>query len=163
MIIADESVMWVEARITPIQVGLINIGNTAQIKMDKLTMSAKVSQIHHALDETTRTLAVRMEVKNLDDMLHPGMFVNTRIQTNAITNAFTLPEAAVLRSPDGDWQIFVEQDEPGEFKAMEIELLRVDKGRAIINGIKAGIRVVTQGAFFVQSEMAKSGFDIHNH
>ena len=163
MVVSDESVMWVEARITPLQAGLINIGNSAQIKINKMTLPAKVSQIHHALDETTRTLAVRIEVNNPGDTLHPGMFVSADIQTNSSTNALSLPEAAVLRAPDGDWQVFVEQDEQGEFKAVEIELLRVDKGRAIIEGIKAGSRVVSHGAFFVRSELAKGGFDIHNH
>jgi len=163
MVISDESVMWVEARITPDQAGLVKVGNTAQIKTGKKILSAKISQIHHALDETTRTLAVRMEINNPDDFLHPGMFVNAIIQTSDKTIAFVLPEAAVLRSPDGDWQVFVEQDEPGEFKAVEVELLRVSNGMAIIDGLKNGMRVVTKGAFFVQSELAKSGFEIHDH
>jgi len=163
MVVSDESIMWVEARITPMQAGLINIGNSVQIKINKITLPAKVSQIHHALDETTRTLSVRIEVSNPDDTLHPGMFVNAEILTSNNTRALYLPEAAVLRSPDGDWQIFVELDEPGKFKAVEVKLIRINKGQAIIEGIKAGTRVVTHGAFFLQSELAKGGFDIHNH
>jgi hypothetical protein len=33
----------------------------------------------------------------------------------------------------------------------------------VVEGLKPGMRLVTQGAFFLQSEMAKSGFAIHNH
>ncbi len=163
MIIADESVMWVEARITPNEAGLLQVGNAAQVKTDTVSQPAIVSQIDHALDETTRTLAVRLEVNNPEDKLHPGMFVTTHIQTSNQTDALVVPEEAVLRSPDGDWQVMVEQDERGEFKAMEVELERVVEGQAIITGINPGGRVVTQGAFFVQSELAKSGFEIHNH
>jgi cobalt-zinc-cadmium efflux system membrane fusion protein len=163
MIVADEDVMWVEARITPNEAGLLQVGNAAQVKMDTASLPATVSQIDHALDETTRTLAVRLEVNNPEDKLHPGMFVTAYIQTSNQTNALVVPEAAVLRSPDGDWQVMVEQDEAGEFKAVEVELERVVEGRAIIAGIKPGSRVVTEGAFFVQSELAKSGFEIHNH
>ena len=163
MIIADESVMWVEAHITPNEAGLIQIGNTAQINIDNTTLPAMVSQVDHALDETTRTLAVRLEVNNPEDKLHPGMFVTAHIQTSNQTNVMVVPEAAVLRSPDGDWLVLVELDEPGEFKAVEVELKRVVEGQAIIAGINPGSRVVTQGAFFVQSELAKSGFEIHNH
>ena len=122
-----------------------------------------VSQVDHALDETTRTLAVRLEVNNPEDKLHPGMFVTAHIQTSNQTNVMVVPEAAVLRSPDGDWLVLVELDEPGEFKAVEVELKRVVEGQAVITGINPGSRVVTQGAFFVQSELAKSGFEIHNH
>lgn len=163
MIIADESVMWVEARITPDQVEKIRVGNQAQVLVGKRSLPARVSQIHHALDEVTRTLAVRLSVDNPDDILHPGMFVKARITSSDQEQGMVLPEAAVLRSPDGDWQVLVEQDEAGEFKAVEIELQRVIDGQAVIAGIEAGTRVVSQGAFFVQSELAKSGFDIHNH
>ena len=163
MVIADESVMWVEARVRPDDAGQISPGTPADISIGDVLIPAKVSQIHHTLDETTRTLAVRLEVENIDDHLHPGMFVNARIQTNNKKQALSVPEAAVLRSPDGDWQVLVEQDEPGEFKAVEVELDYVSDGKAIISGIESGTPVVTQGAFFVQSELAKSGFEIHDH
>ena len=163
MVVADESVMWVEARIAPNDATSVHPGNSAMVILGKHQLKAKVSQINHALDESTRTLAVRLEVKNPDDLLHPGMFVNCRIQSNQNHQALVLPEAAVLRSPDGDWQIMVEQDEAGEFKPVEVELLQIIDGQAVIDGIVPGTRVVTQGAFFVQSELAKSGFEIHNH
>jgi len=163
MVIADESVMWVEARVRPADAARISSGNPATIKIGNKIFQAKVSQIHHTLDETTRTLAVRLDVENVDDKLHPGMFVNVRIQTNTVIQALSVPESAVLRSPDGDWQVLVQQDEPGEFKAVEVEVKYVSDGKAVIDGIKPGTSVVTQGAFFVQSELAKSGFEVHNH
>jgi len=163
MVIADESVMWVEARVRPEDAGQIRTGNAATIYMNDIAMPATVSQIYHTLDETTRTLAVRLEVENIDDHLHPGMFVNARIQTDNKQQALSVPEAAVLRSPDGDWQVLVAQNEPGEFKAVEVELEYVSDGKAVITGLEAGTSVVTEGAFFVQSELAKSGFEIHDH
>ncbi len=163
MLIADESTMWVEARVTPETARKIEIGSSAEIMTDNLRLSAKVIQLHHTLDETTRTSAVRLEVDNKDDQLHAGMFVSTLIATNNKTKALQLPEAAVLRSSDGDWQIFVEQDEAGEFKGVEVEVKQFSNGIAIIEGVKPGTRVVTDGAFFVQSELAKGGFEIHNH
>lgn len=163
MVIADESVMWVEARISPEVAGHISIGSPAEVLLGKRRLPARVSQIHHALDETTRTLAIRLEVANENDLLHPGMFVTTHIQSQEQSDALVVPEEAVLRSQDGDWQIFIQGDEPGEFRAVEVELLRVDDGQAVISGIKPDTPVVIRGAFFVQSELAKSGFEVHNH
>lgn len=162
MVIADESVMWAEARVRPDDAGRISAGNPATIYVNDIAMPAIVSQIHHSLDETTRTLAVRLDVENINDHLHPGMFVNSRIQTNNEKQALSVPEAALLRSPDGDWQVLV-QINSREFKAIEVELEYVSDGKAIISGIKPGTPVVTEGAFFVQSELAKSGFEIHDH
>ena len=63
---------------------------------------------------------------------------------------------------DGDWQLFIET-KPGEFEPKEVEVLRRSAGLAEIEGLEPGTRVVTQGAFFLQSELAKAGFDVLNH
>ena len=160
--IRDETSLWVEARLTPEDAHQISEYAKATIQAGKMTLQGIVTQIHHTLDESTRTLAVRIKISNIDDKLHPGLFVDARIETNNSEVAMNIPVNAVLRSPDGDWQIFVEE-EPGHFKPEEIEVISTVGDRVIINGIKPGTRVVTQGAFFVQSELAKSGFDIHNH
>jgi multidrug efflux pump subunit AcrA (membrane-fusion protein) len=121
-----------------------------------------VTQVHHALDEDTRTLAVRIEVPNPDDRLHPGLFVEALIEGMTSERVLAVPNDAVLRSPDGDWQVFVEH-ESGEYEPHEVEVIRTTPEFTVIDGLEPGYRVVTRGAFFLQSELAKSGFDIHNH
>jgi len=160
--ITNESTMWVEARLTPNVSNQIKVGAGAHITVSDKDYSATVTQIHHQLDEATRTIAVRLEVKNQNDDLHPGLFVQANIQTQGSQSALALPNNAILRSADGDWVIFIEE-EPGHFKPQEIELKGHAGDLAIIEGVDAGTRVVTKGAFFVQSEIAKSGFEVHNH
>jgi len=161
-VISDESVLWVEARLTPNQVAVISPGSAATILAVNKQFSGKVVQIHHSLDEETRTLGVRIEVANPDDQLHPGIFVHAQISSNNTEQALAVPVNAVLRSPGGDWIIFTEHD-TGEFEPQEIELLRTVADVSVIRGIEPGTRVVTQGAFFVQSELAKSGFETDDH
>jgi RND family efflux transporter MFP subunit len=161
-IISDESVLWVEAKLTPSQVKNVSIGSDALITADDKKYSGKVVQIHHALDEDTRTLGVRIEVENPEDQLHPGVFVQAQISSTNKLPALAVPINAVLRSPDGDWVVFAEH-EAGEFEPLEVELVRTAGDLAVIEGIEPGTRVVTEGAFFVQSEFAKSGFSVHNH
>ena len=156
-IVSDESVLWVEAKLTPNQAATVTTGSQVNIVADSKVFHGKVVQIHHALDEDTRTLGVRIEVENPDDQLHPGVFVQAQINSSNLAQALTVPVNAVLRSPDGDWVVFIEH-EAGEFEPQEVELVRNVGDLSIISGIKAGTRVVTQGAFFVQSEMAKSSF-----
>ncbi len=160
--IRDETSLWVEARLTPRDAHQISESALATIHLGNTVLNGRVTQIHHTLDESTRTLAVRIEVANTEDQLHPGLFVNARIKADSAHTALSVPANAVLRSPDGDWQIFIEE-KPGHFKAKEVNVLNTVGDRTIIDGIKPGTRVVTQGAFFIQSEFAKSGFDIHNH
>jgi len=161
--ITDEASLWVVANVSPAVSHEIKVGNNASVKFNAAIFPATVAQINHSLDEITRTTGIRLLVENVNDALHPGLFVDAQIETSSHSKALVVPEAAVLRSPDGDWQVLVEQDEVGEFKGVEIKLLRVTDGQAIISGIKAGTTVVVEGAFFVQSELAKGGFEIHNH
>ena len=160
--ISDESLLWVEARLTPDEATRVAVDAPATVLVGKQKVEGRVSQVHHALDENTRTLGVRIEVPNPDDRLHPGLFVEARIASGTTGLVLAVPEDAVLRSPDGDWQVFVEH-EPGEFEPREVEVLRTSAGQAVIEGVVPGTRVVTRGAFFLQSELAKSGFDIHAH
>ncbi len=161
-VISDESVLWVEAKLTPVQAALVSPGSTAVITLGKNSYTGKVVQVHHALDEDTRTLGVRIELANPEDQLHPGIFVQAKISSNNSALALAVPVDAVLRSPDGDWMVFIEH-KAGEFEPKEVELIRTVGDISVIEGLEASSRVVTQGAFYVQSELAKSGFEIHNH
>jgi len=46
---------------------------------------------------------------------------------------------------------------------LQIEALLKEGDVSIVAGLKPGARIVSKGAFFLQSEIAKGGFDIHNH
>lgn len=160
--ITDETTLWVDARLNAEDANHVKVGSAARIRIGKQWLSGTVIQTRHALDETTRTLSVRLEVANPEDQLHPGQFVTVEIQSADTETAIAIPVAAVLRSPDGDWQVFIEE-EPGRFEPREVEVLRTVGDRLVVEGLKEGERIVSQGAFFIQSEIAKSGFEIHDH
>ncbi len=160
--ISEESVLWVEARLTPDEAAQVQVNARATLVIGDRQVEGQVTQVHHALDEDTRTLGVRIEVPNPDDRLHPGLFVEARIEGRSSGRVLAVPNDAVLLSPDGDWQVFVEHA-AGEFEAREVDVIRTVAGLAVIGGLEPGTRVVTRGAFFLQSELAKSGFDVHNH
>ena len=160
--ISDESRVWVEARLTALEAAHVELGAPVQVHVGPDTFAGKVVQLHHALDEATRTLPVRIEVANPAERLHPGMFVQTRIESDDATTENALPARAVLRAPDGDRVVFVELS-VGRFRMVPIEVRRTVGDLVIIEGIEPGTAVVTRGGFFLQSELAKSGFQVHNH
>ncbi len=162
MSISDESLLWVEARLTPEDAARITLGSPARIQVGNKWMNGKVVQARHALDETTRTLSVNIEVANEKDSLHPGQFVHVVIESQDKQQGIVLPVEAVVRSPDGHWQVFVETSE-GNFEPKEVTVLQTVGDQMLIEGIDVGMTIVSKGAFFVQSEIAKGGFDPHNH
>jgi len=162
MLLADEDDLWVEAKVAPNKKLNLPINSPALVKFNGQNYSAKVIQEAHTIDPLTRTRIIRLSVENVDDSLHSGMFVKVNFQFNTQNKVIAVPEEALMRSSDGDWTVFVE-DHPGEFKAVEVELGRALGDLREIHGIESGTRIVTKGAFFVASEIAKGGFDPHNH
>ncbi len=163
--IVNEDSLWVETRLSPELSKSVEVGAGARIHVPgNGWLQGSVIQKHHLLDEETRTIGVRIAVDNEEDRLHPGMYVDTRIQSGNGEKYLAVPTASVLRSPDGDWVVFVEsENRAGEFKPVEIKALNTIEDYTVIKGLPEGTRLVTEGAFFVQSELAKSGFEVHNH
>ena len=162
MDLADETELWVEARLPPGPAVNVPVGTQALIKTSGETFTAQVTQEAHKIDPRSRTRVVRLVVDNSHHKLHSGLFADVAFQFTTPKPVMALPESAVLRGADGDWQVLVEVA-PGRYEPREVTLEQTLGENLIIRGIESGSRVVTSGAFFVQSEIAKSGFEVHNH
>ncbi|MEE9352053.1 MAG: efflux RND transporter periplasmic adaptor subunit [Thiotrichaceae bacterium] len=160
--ISDISKLWVEANIKPNDVARIKNGAVARIQSGDAKLQGKVIHIGRILNESTRTLSIRIEVTNKDKTLYPGQFVKTHIDSQTTHDAMTVPAEAVLRGSDGDWMVFIEEA-PGIFEPNEVDILEDLGNTLVINGLETGMTIVSKGAFTLQSELAKSGFSVHNH
>jgi RND family efflux transporter MFP subunit len=160
--IVEESTVWVDAKLPPDFIRPVKVDDVARITAGNRTITGHVIQVHHQLDEVTRTRSVRIEVPNPDDLLHPGQYVNCQIESDKTKPILALPIDAVLRTSDGDWAVYIEK-KPGEFQQIEVKVIEVIDNQAIIEGVPPGTRVVTKGAFFIHAELNKKGFDSHGH
>lgn len=152
--IADESASWVEASLSPVDASQVVEGGLARVQVDGQWLDGRVVQKHHLINENTRTIAVRIEVKSTADHLHTGEFVDCRIEVGQIENALTVPNDALYQGIDGTWAVFV-QDDTTRFRRAKVEIVE-DLGEfKQVKGVEAGAMVVTQGAFFLNSELSK--------
>jgi len=157
--IADNRTLWVEVRVPAKQLSIIKVGQTASVtpKSGHRQYAGKVVNIHPQLDTATRTAGVRLEVKNAGTALHPGMFVDTTIDAGTDGKTLLLPQQSIQRQ-DGKLIVFVEKI-PGHYMRRKVRVGAASMGRVpVLEGLKAGDRVVTTGAFSVASELAKAGF-----
>ena len=162
--IADESTVWVEVKLSQSQVSGIDVGRPAAVtaKGHREAFKAKVVNIHHQLDPATRTVGVRLEVQNRNDALHPGMFVDAEIEAGRGEDALLLPSSAIQRQ--GNEMIVFVEEEPGHYERREVRLGEEGMGLvAVLDGLNQGDAVVVKGAFVLASELAKAGFEAHNH
>lgn len=160
--IVDERTAWIQARISPAQAAALRQGQSATLRWDGQTRPAVVRALEPALDPVTRTVGVRLDTGNEDGALRAGLFVEVELPVGDGAPVLALPLDSVLRGADGDWQVYV-AGENGRLRPVEVTLVRSDSRLAVIEGIAPGTPVVVAGAFFVQSEAAKGGFDPHGH
>ncbi|WP_420038552.1 efflux RND transporter periplasmic adaptor subunit [Shewanella benthica] len=160
MQLTDESHLWVEAQVTPAQSENIRVGSEALVRVGDRSIKAKIIGRSHELNSVTRTEQILLSLENIGHVLHAGQFAELYLP-NAIRGGVILPDAALTRGEDGDWQVFI-QDEDG-FEAVEVEVVERQRGMNLVRGLTPGSTVVVSGAFFLASELAKSGFAIHNH
>ena len=154
--------LWVEANIAPNKELDIALGSPALIDFNGTKFQAKVIQEAHTIDPVTRTRIVRLSVSNTEHNLHSGMFVKVYFQFESNGEVIAVPEEALIRNTNGNWTVYIE-DHQNEFKSVEVTLGKAFGEYREIFGISSGAKVVTHGAFFVASEIAKCGFDPHNH
>jgi len=162
IVLADESELWVEAMLSPNAKIDLPTNSPALLVVNGKSYAANVIQKAHIIDPKTRTRVVRLSVKNNQHQLHSGMFAEVFFKLKSKDKILAVPETALIRANDGDWQVFIEIS-TGVFIAKEVELGRTFQNLTEISGVESGERVVTQGTFFIASEQAKSGFDPHNH
>ena len=153
--ISDESVLWVEAKLNPEDATRVAIGAPARVKAgDGDWLQGKVVQRHHRLDETTRTQAIRIEVDNRDDRLHPGQFVEAAIQSGKAAPVVAVPTGAVVLFQGSPTVFKVEGDE------LHPQPVETGVTRAGYTEIKAGLaegeEIVVKGAFLIKSLLLKS-------
>ena len=161
-LLVDENTVWVDALLSPEIGQVIPVGIKARVIIGNKTFFSKVIHDSHVIDETTRTHKIRLLIENKEHLLHAGLFANVFLELPLSEKVILLPETALMRSSDGDWTVFIEQ-ESGVFRQKEVELKNTINGMHSIKGLKSGQQVVIEGAFFLASEMAKGGFDPHNH
>lgn len=160
--IVEEKTVWVDAKLPPDLVRPVTVGDPARLLLNNRIFTGNVIQIHHQLDEITRTRSVRLEFSNLDDSLHPGQYVNCQIQSGQTAPLLALPIDSVLKTADGDYAIYVEK-QPGKFQQIEVKMKEVIDNQAVIEGVAPGTKIVTKGAFFIHSELNKKGFGGDSH
>jgi len=152
--IADLSTVWVLVDIYEDDLPWVAVGDTAQMRVSGIpgkTFRGKISYIYPYMEAKTRTVKVRLEFDNPNLQLKPDMFAKVTLQAGKKVNAVVVPEEAIVRTGVQE-QVFV-QRAVGKFEPRKVSLGVVSEGKVqILDGLKAGERVVTSGQFLIDSE-----------
>ena len=118
------------------------------------TWQGVTDYVYPTLDESSRTLAVRLVFSNHDNLLKPNMFANVQITTKPLDDVLMVPKQSVIRTGEQD-RVVLSLGE-GQFKSVPVDIGRVGKESIqILSGVSAGDMVVTSAQFLLDSESSK--------
>ena len=104
---------------------------------------------------------ITFEFDNKGDII-PGSFVEIFLLSSPMENVISLPHTA-LTEEQGSFFVYLQVDEEGYKK--QLVTLGADNGERvqILSGVKAGDKVVTQGAYQVKLAGATNAIPAHSH
>lgn len=149
--IEDASTMWLDFRLPERFVPRLKIGQQVEVVLDALpgkAFKAEIAALDTQLDANGRSLLVRARLPAGTAELRSGLFARVRVLLAAHQNALLVPEEALV--PQGGKQYIIKLVENGSApptaKRIEAKLgLRLPGKVEILEGVKAGERVVTAG------------------
>jgi cobalt-zinc-cadmium efflux system membrane fusion protein len=149
--VADVSSVWLVANVREIDAARVHVGQTVEVTVMGLpgrTFEARVASVAAMVDTTTRRIAVRAVLDNRERLLKPEMFANFRIITDAGRESPAVPAAAVVYEGDSAHVWALETGDVIRLRPVRTGLSG-DGLVEILEGLKAGERVIVRGSLFI--------------
>lgn len=154
--VADPRRIQIDAAVPSTDAQRIRPGDRAVIELpDGGTVAATVRSSTPALDPESRTATVVLIPDGVPAGLTQGQAVRARIMPRGdAASGIVIPEDAV-QQVEGRDMVFVQAQ--GGFQAVPVSVGRRSGGRVeILQGLRPGLVIVTQGAFVLKSQLGAS-------
>ncbi len=153
-VVADLSTVWVQAKVYEYELPHIGLGQPATVTVPSLPerqFTGKVVFIQPTVEETTRTIQVRVELPNPEGSLKPAMFADIEIE-HEMGEGLLVPMSAVIRTGRREMAFRARSD--NRLVPVEIRIGAVKFGDRfqVLEGLAEGDRVVTSANFLIDSE-----------
>ncbi|HEY2805031.1 MAG TPA: efflux RND transporter periplasmic adaptor subunit [Gemmatimonadales bacterium] len=150
--IADMSTVWVIGNVFESELGDVAIGDAAQIRLTSgdRVFNGNVTYVGALVDPDTRATAVRIVTPNPGEFLKKDMFVRVTVVSHRARSGLLVPAPAVMRDQNNLPFVFL-QAGAGSYTRKLVTLgSHVGDQYEITSGLKAGDRVIAEGALFLQ-------------
>ncbi|MEX8194319.1 efflux RND transporter periplasmic adaptor subunit [Comamonas guangdongensis] len=159
--VADLSEVWVVGALPEQMARSVQVGQSVQIDVPALGLSAeeapisgKIIYVGDTVAPDTRTVTIRTQVDNKDGALKPQMLATMRI-LGRMEKTLALPAAAVVRENDKD-HVYAKKAE-NHYRLTPVELGAASGGqRPVLKGLSEGAQIVVDGAFHLNNERKRA-------
>ena len=151
--------LWVTAEVPEIQVGWINTGDPVTVDVPALPgehFEGRIDYLYPELTTATRTMKVRVAVRNPKARLRPGMFAEVQLRGATREAVLTVPTEAVIKT--GTRTIVIVVTDERHFRPVLVRVGAEQNGRSeILDGLSVGQNIVASGQFLIDSEASLRG------
>jgi cobalt-zinc-cadmium efflux system membrane fusion protein len=155
--ISDLSKVWMLANVAETDIPLLESGESVIVRVmafPQRTFQAKIDKVGTVVDPNTHRLQVRCVVSDPRHELHPGMMATFTIRTGDDMQSVGLPDGGVVREGDGSYSAWVAEGQH-RFRRRSVTLgVRQENLMQILEGIRPGENVATDGAIFLSNAFA---------
>ncbi len=153
--IADLSSVWMLADVSEQDLGLVRAGQATRVRIVAYPgreFAGRLVFVYPALESSTRTARVRVELANAEGLLKPAMYGEAEVSTGRPGGkALAVPDSAVLDS--GAQQLVLVQRGEGLFEPRAVKLgMRADGYAEVTDGLRPGEEVVVRANFLIDAE-----------
>ncbi|MBS1712237.1 MAG: efflux RND transporter periplasmic adaptor subunit [Armatimonadetes bacterium] len=145
--------IFFEAEVPERDIAQIQPGMPVAAAIDALgdiALSGKVVSVSPLASNLGRLFTVRVSIEESAGRVKPGMFVRGSLQLGMIKDVAVLPSTVLVRDGEST-SVYLVKDEVKDGKSAlvahktQIELVKIDKGSAVVTGLNTGDRVVSVG------------------
>lgn len=121
----------------------VRIGDSADVHVQATGehFTGKVTRFTDALDPSTRTMQVEIDVPNPDYKLQTGMYADVTLSANSRSDALTIPITAVQRSAERTNVLLVGADNRVQVREIKLGIESPNKAE-VLSGLQRGDRVI---------------------
>ncbi len=152
--VMDLSQVTARAHVSQQEAAQLHVGDSATISTPGQTGEApgKVTLVSPALDANSTTVEIWVLAANPGEHLRPGSSVRVTIVAKTVPHAIVIPAAALLTDTDGTSSvILLDSNNKPQQQKIKVGVRNGDDAQ-VTDGLKEGDRVVTIGAFELNSE-----------
>jgi len=151
--------VWLQVAVPQAQAAGVAVGQPVQSRFvgwPGKTFNGSVSAILPATAADSRTVQVRVELRNPDGALRPGMTAQVRLAQSSTQPVLRVPSEALIRT--GKRVLVMLAEEGGRYRPVEVEVGSESQDQSvIISGLQEGQQVVASGQFLLDSEASLRG------
>ncbi len=154
--ITDLSLVWIEANLLENDFGTVRIGSQAVITTPAYPgrqYRGSVDYIDPQVDSETRTAKVRVAVNNPGLALRFGMYMDVLFTSQAGASVLVVPKQAIQTIGTMSVVYVLVEGEVDRFLQRTVKIGdEAAHGLRVVEGLKAGETVVTNGSFLLRAE-----------